>query len=67
MKEIDIQLIKEDVTPKYGYTDFEMKLLLKKPDIKTCDFSEYRNWVITNYFGRYRKQIKNSCKFKNRR
>ncbi|MDU3240452.1 MAG: site-specific integrase [Clostridiales bacterium] len=30
------------------YTDYELSILLKKPDIKTCDFTEYRNWVISN-------------------
>lgn len=35
---------------KEVYTDEELKLLLKKPDLKKCTFSEYRNWVMTNYF-----------------
>lgn len=32
------------------YTDEEIDLLLKKPDIKKCNFSEYRNWVMSNFF-----------------
>lgn len=32
------------------YTPNELDLLLKKPDLKKCSFSEYRNWVMTNYF-----------------
>lgn len=35
-------------TVKETYTDAELKLLLKKPNIKTCSFTEYRNWVIIN-------------------
>lgn len=44
------------VKPKYDkplkeiYTDAELRLLLKKPNIKQCGFAEYRNWVIVNYF-----------------
>lgn len=30
------------------YTEPEIKLLLKKPDTKTCPYTEYRDWVITN-------------------
>lgn len=32
------------------YSPAELELLLKKPDLKICTFSEYRNWVMTNYF-----------------
>ncbi len=35
---------------KDAYTPSELELLLKKPNLKTCSFSEYRNWVMTNYF-----------------
>jgi len=34
---------------KTPYSHSEMELLLKKPDVRTCRFSEYRNWVIANY------------------
>ena len=44
-----IKLIKEEEVIKETYTDTEMKLLLKKPNIKTCSFSEYRNWVMINF------------------
>ncbi len=32
------------------YSKAELELLLEKPNLKTCTFSEYRNWVMTNYF-----------------
>ncbi len=35
---------------KEVYSPDELKLLLKKPDLRKCSFSEYRNWVMTNYF-----------------
>lgn len=41
--------------PKYDrpikevYTDAELKLILKKPNIKSCSFAEYRNWVLVNF------------------
>ena len=31
------------------YTDAEIKILLKKPDLKKCNFLTYRNWVIINF------------------
>ena len=43
------------IKPKYDrpikeiYTDAELKLLLKKPNIKSCSFAEYRNWVLVNF------------------
>ena len=39
---------KGEETVKTPYTDAELKLLLKKPNLKRCDFSEYRTWVIIN-------------------
>ena len=36
-------------TIKDTYTDRELELLLKKPNMRKCKFSEYRNWVIINY------------------
>ena len=44
-----IQLLKEQQTIKETYTDAELLRLLKKPNLKTCDFSEYRSWVMINY------------------
>lgn len=31
------------------YTDEELKRLLKKPNLKSCTFANYRNWVLVNY------------------
>lgn len=31
------------------YTDQELNLLLKKPNVKKCTFNEYRMWVFSNY------------------
>lgn len=31
------------------YTDAELSVLLKKPDIKRCSFIQYQCWVITNF------------------
>lgn len=45
----EVKLIKAQKKIKETYTDEELKLLLKKPDLKKCDFTEYRNWVIINY------------------
>lgn len=34
---------------KETYTDEELMVLLKKPNLKTCTFTEYKIWVYTNY------------------
>lgn len=44
-----IILPKAEKQLKETYTEQEMKLLLEKPDINKCEFTEYRNWVIVNY------------------
>jgi len=44
-----VQLPKMDEVIKQTYTDHEIMLLLKKPDMKKSDFTEYRNWVLINY------------------
>lgn len=49
ISKFQVQLPKMDETIKETYTDAEVKLLLQKPDIKKCNFAEYRNWVIVNY------------------
>lgn len=49
MKYFKIQKMRIQKTIKELYTDKEMEILLKKPDIKTCCFEDYRNWVIVNF------------------
>ena len=45
---VTVKLYKTQETIKEPYTDAELKILLKKPNLKKCDFTEYRNWVIIN-------------------
>lgn len=47
--EFKMHLIKAEKKVKETYTDTELNLLLKKPNIKKCHFTEYRDWVIVNY------------------
>ncbi len=49
IKEFKITIPVVDEEVKEPYTDEELELLLKKPDTKTCSFSEFRNWVMTNF------------------
>lgn len=44
----EILVPKADKVIKETYTDYELQILLKKPS-KDADFTEYRNWVITNF------------------
>lgn len=44
-----IKLPKKEKKLKETYTDQELERLLIKPDLKKCNFSEYRSWVLTNF------------------
>jgi len=50
MPKFKFSLLKQDKKIKETYTEAELRLLLKKPDIKKCVFAEYRTWVMSNYF-----------------
>lgn len=43
-------LPKVDKHPIETYSDEELKMLLKKPNLKKCEFTEYRNYVMTTFF-----------------
>lgn len=44
-----ISLMKTTKQIKHSYTDYELDILLKKPQISKATFCEYRNWVLVNY------------------
>ena len=44
--QLNIKLYKGEETIKETYSDAELALLLKKPDLRKCSFVEYRCWVI---------------------
>ena len=46
--ELEMANYKDKETVKETYTDAELMLLLQKP-ARSCDFCEYRNWVIINF------------------
>ena len=45
---LNLPRYKCEETIKETYTDNELKKLIKKPDMHTCNFPEYRTWVIIN-------------------
>ena len=49
-EEFKIALPRVEETIKETYTDYEVKQLIRKPDVKTCSFAELRNWAIVCYF-----------------
>ncbi len=49
MKEFKITRIRTEDKIKETYTDRELVILLKKPEIKNSNFAHYRNWVIVNF------------------
>lgn len=44
-----ISIPKEEEKLKDTYSLDELERLLEKPDVSTCRFSTYRNWVLVNY------------------
>jgi integrase/recombinase XerD len=50
MAEFKITLPRVEETIKETYTEYEIQCLIKKPDIKSCTFGEYRNWTMVCYF-----------------
>lgn len=44
-----ITMLKVDEEIKETYSEMQLKILLEKPDIKSCSFVEYRSWVLVNY------------------
>jgi integrase/recombinase XerD len=49
LNRFNITMPKVDKKIKETYTDYELKLLLRKPDTKKCKFVEYRMWVFSSY------------------
>jgi integrase/recombinase XerD len=49
MQPVEMPKLKLEKKIKETYSDAELSLLLKKPNLHHCDFCEYRNWVIVNY------------------
>ena len=49
VEEFKITIHKAQKKIKETYTDTELEILLKKPNLKTCNFVEYRTWVIINF------------------
>lgn len=64
MEEFKIQKLKLEETIKETYSDEELKLLLKKPNLKDCTFIEYRTWVIINFFLATGCRAKTLCSMK---
>ena len=48
-EDFKIKSVKAEKQIKETYTDSELTILLKKPNLKKCSFVEYRNWVLINY------------------
>lgn len=44
-----IKIPKVDKQPIETYTDRELQVLLKKPNLRHCSFTEYKVWVMTNF------------------
>ena len=44
-----VQFVREDKQQVEGYTDEEIAILIKRPNMKEITFAQYRNWVIVNF------------------
>lgn len=49
LSEFKISIQKVNKKIKETYNEQELKLLLKKPNLKACEFGEYRIWVFSTY------------------
>ncbi|MBQ8817243.1 MAG: tyrosine-type recombinase/integrase [Clostridia bacterium] len=49
LERFKMQAIKVDKSGIETYTEDELRALLKKPNIKQCNFTEYQAWVITTF------------------
>lgn len=45
----EIKIPKTDKQPIETYTDAELRQLLRKPDVRKCNFATYRSWVVVNF------------------
>ena len=54
--DLTIPLYKAEETIKETYSDGELEALLKKPNLRHCKFTEYRDWVIINLL------VNNGCR-----
>ncbi len=44
-----ISQIRAEKKLKETYSEAEIEILIKKPNIKKCSFAEFRNWAMVNY------------------
>lgn len=49
MKAFKIKMPKVEKKIKETYTNDELERLLKKPDVDSCGFAEFKTWVFENY------------------
>jgi len=66
MKNFAVKLLKEDIEIKETYLSEEINLLLEKPNLKKCSFSEYRNWTITCYLLATGNRLGTVCELRNK-
>ena len=63
-RDFKISLIRAEKAVKITYTDEELNSILRKPNVKSCDFTEYRNWVISNYLLATGNRLSTICNIK---
>lgn len=49
LPQMALTLPKVDSTAVETYTDEELKKLLKRPNMRSCNFTEYKCWVMVNF------------------
>ena len=49
LQHFKMKAIKVDKNHVETYSDEELIILLKKPNLKSCSFAEYQSWVMTNF------------------
>jgi len=64
MPTFKVKRIRQEKKVKNTYTDAELKILLAKPNVKKCNFVEYRDWVISNYLLATGNRLSTVCDLK---
>ena len=49
IKPFRIVCIRAEKKQKETYSEHEIIALIKRPDVKTCSFAEFRSWAMVNY------------------
>lgn len=60
-QKLNVPMLKEQEKVRDCYTSQELEVLLKPPNLKTCSFVEYRNWLIVTFMCAVPLRVNSIC------